>query len=495
MPAAALRGLTKVFSPASRWRSFSASKSSRRMNTSPRTSSTGGVDALQPLRDRADRAHGVRHVLAGLAVAARGGLLQHAALVAQVDRQAVELQLGRVPTGGASARQLERVAHRASNLQRAGFGGVGLGLDRQHRHRMPHRLEALAHRADHRCVGESGVSSSGCAASIACSSLEQPVVLGVGNLRLVEHVVPVRVVVQQLAQLGHALRGLRSWWQRPCADSPAYAAAPRQPDGKSRTTRRCTGSRRGSMADHDFDLITLGAGSGGVAASRRAAAARRQGRHRRGRPRRRHLRAARLRAEEAADVRRSVRRCAAPRRPATAGRCRSTTAAFDMARWQAAKTAETARLEGVYRNHAGAQRRRARRGPRRASSTPTRSSCGHAPDHAHATSSSPPARRRCATGFPASRAARPRDDLLDLAALPDRAAFIGGGYIAVEFASMLARLGVKVSLLYRDRLPLRGFDADLRTRLAARAARDAGVELHAGPGARCASTARRAPGG
>ena len=41
MPAAALRGFTKVFKPASRCRSFSASKSSRRMNTSPRTSSTG----------------------------------------------------------------------------------------------------------------------------------------------------------------------------------------------------------------------------------------------------------------------------------------------------------------------------------------------------------------------------------------------------------------------------------------------------------------------
>jgi glutathione reductase (NADPH) len=71
------------------------------------------------------------------------------------------------------------------------------------------------------------------------------------------------------------------------------------------------------------------------------------------------------------------------------------------------------------------------------------------------------------------------DDLLDLTSLPDRAAIIGGGYIAVEFASMLTRLGVHVTLLYRDRLPLRGFDEDLRTRMAA-ALTQAGVELKPG---------------
>ena len=54
---------------------------------------------------------------------------------------------------------------------------------------------------------------------------------------------------------------------------------------------------------------------------------------------------------------------------------------------------------------------------------------------------------------------------------------------------MLARLGVRVTLLYRDRLPLRGFDEDLRTRLAA-ALTQAGIELQARAGA----DARRAPG-
>jgi glutathione reductase (NADPH) len=71
------------------------------------------------------------------------------------------------------------------------------------------------------------------------------------------------------------------------------------------------------------------------------------------------------------------------------------------------------------------------------------------------------------------------DELLDLHVLPKRAAIIGSGFIALEFASMLARLGVAVSLFYRARLPLRGFDEDLRTRAAA-ALQAAGVELHPG---------------
>jgi glutathione reductase (NADPH) len=71
------------------------------------------------------------------------------------------------------------------------------------------------------------------------------------------------------------------------------------------------------------------------------------------------------------------------------------------------------------------------------------------------------------------------DDLLDLQSLPARAAIIGGGFIALEFACMLQRLGVAVSLFYRDRLPLRGFDETLRTAIAAEM-QAAGIELHPG---------------
>jgi glutathione reductase (NADPH) len=64
-----------------------------------------------------------------------------------------------------------------------------------------------------------------------------------------------------------------------------------------------------------------------------------------------------------------------------------------------------------------------------------------------------------------------------LAELPPRVAIIGGGYIGVEFAGIFAGLGAETHLIYRQPLPLRGFDADLRIGLA-EALRDNGVVLH-----------------
>ncbi len=49
--------------------------------------------------------------------------------------------------------------------------------------------------------------------------------------------------------------------------------------------------------------------------------------------------------------------------------------------------------------------------------------------------------------------------------LPEAAIVVGGGYIAVEFASIFNGLGVKTTLVYRGKRVLRGFDADLGTRL------------------------------
>jgi glutathione reductase (NADPH) len=54
------------------------------------------------------------------------------------------------------------------------------------------------------------------------------------------------------------------------------------------------------------------------------------------------------------------------------------------------------------------------------------------------------------------------DDLFTLEALPKRVAVVGGGYIALEFATLLRGLGAEVELLYRQPLPLRGFDQDIR---------------------------------
>ena len=49
--------------------------------------------------------------------------------------------------------------------------------------------------------------------------------------------------------------------------------------------------------------------------------------------------------------------------------------------------------------------------------------------------------------------------------LPQRVLVVDGGYIAVEFASILHGLGAKTSLLYRRDLFLRGFDESLRVHL------------------------------
>ena len=49
--------------------------------------------------------------------------------------------------------------------------------------------------------------------------------------------------------------------------------------------------------------------------------------------------------------------------------------------------------------------------------------------------------------------------------LPQRVLVVGGGYIAVEFASIFHGLGAKTTLLYRKDLFLRGFDGAVRTHL------------------------------
>ncbi|QMV61046.1 glutathione-disulfide reductase [Pseudomonas berkeleyensis] len=52
-----------------------------------------------------------------------------------------------------------------------------------------------------------------------------------------------------------------------------------------------------------------------------------------------------------------------------------------------------------------------------------------------------------------------------LKALPKRVLVVGGGYIAVEFASIFHGLGAQTSLLYRGDLFLRGFDGAVREHL------------------------------
>ncbi len=228
----------------------------------------------------------------------------------------------------------------------------------------------------------------------------------------------------------------------------------------------------------DFDLLTLGAGSGGVAASRRAA-----------------THGAKVAIVEAGRVGGTcVLRGCVPKKllmyAAQFGDAMQEARGygwalpdpvFEMQRWAAAKAAETARLESIYRQMlAGAgveliEGRARLDGPQRVRIGEGGGERVITARHVLIATGAAPVRDSIA----GIEACATSDDLLDLQQLPARAAVIGGGYIAVEFASMLARLGVPVSLYHRGALPLRGFDGMLRE-AAASSLKAAGVELHAG---------------
>ena len=229
------------------------------------------------------------------------------------------------------------------------------------------------------------------------------------------------------------------------------------------------------MSDN-FDLVVLGAGSGGVAASRRAAA-----------------HGARVLIAEADRVGGTcvIRGCVPKKLMMyAAGFAQAFDEArgygwtgvagqFDMPRWADAKAAETQRLEGIYRTLL------ADSGVELASGHARLLGGGGVAVGARTVQ----ARRvLIATGgrpatsaLPGLDAAMSSNELLDLRQLPESLLVVGGGYIAVEFASILAGLGCRVTLAFRDSLPLRGFDADMRQRLAD-ALRARGLTLAGGVG-------------
>jgi glutathione reductase (NADPH) len=71
------------------------------------------------------------------------------------------------------------------------------------------------------------------------------------------------------------------------------------------------------------------------------------------------------------------------------------------------------------------------------------------------------------------------NEAFHLEQLPQRALVVGGGYIALEFASIFHGLGVKTTLSYRGKRLLRGFDADLGERIAEEMTHK-GVNIHFG---------------
>ena len=71
------------------------------------------------------------------------------------------------------------------------------------------------------------------------------------------------------------------------------------------------------------------------------------------------------------------------------------------------------------------------------------------------------------------------NEALDLDARPDEIVIFGSGYIAVEFAGIFAGFGSKTHLVFRADKPLRGFDEDMRDGLMTAMAQR-GVQIHAG---------------
>jgi glutathione reductase (NADPH) len=67
--------------------------------------------------------------------------------------------------------------------------------------------------------------------------------------------------------------------------------------------------------------------------------------------------------------------------------------------------------------------------------------------------------------FPGREHAISSNEAFFLKQLPKRVIVVGGGYIAVEFASIFNGLGAQTTLMYRRELFLRGFDGSVRTHL------------------------------
>ncbi|KDP39387.1 hypothetical protein JCGZ_01144 [Jatropha curcas] len=79
--------------------------------------------------------------------------------------------------------------------------------------------------------------------------------------------------------------------------------------------------------------------------------------------------------------------------------------------------------------------------------------------------------------IPGQELAITSDEALSLEEMPKRAVVLGGGYIAVEFASIWRGMGATVDLVFRKELPLRGFDDEMRA-VVARNLEGRGINLH-----------------
>jgi glutathione reductase (NADPH) len=223
-----------------------------------------------------------------------------------------------------------------------------------------------------------------------------------------------------------------------------------------------------------YDLIVIGAGSGGVAAARRASA--------------HGARVAIIEADRVGGT--CVIRGCVPKKlmmyaagfsqalqEAQGYGWTGVTGRFEMARWAEAKAREIDRLEGIYRQMLADAKVTLLMGQAQivaANTVAAGEQTISAPRILIATGGTP-----AHGALPGLGQAMTSNEVLNLRSLPERLLVIGGGYIAVEFASILAGLGSQVTLAFRDTHPLRGFDTDLRTRLS-KALYERGLTLASG---------------
>ena len=78
--------------------------------------------------------------------------------------------------------------------------------------------------------------------------------------------------------------------------------------------------------------------------------------------------------------------------------------------------------------------------------------------------------------FPGADRLITSEQFLNLDLLPPRMVFVGGGYIAFEFAHVAARAGIEVTILHRGARPLDAFDPDL-VDLLVRRTRELGIQV------------------
>lgn len=216
------------------------------------------------------------------------------------------------------------------------------------------------------------------------------------------------------------------------------------------------------MSDFDVDLFVIGGGSGGVRAARVAAG---------------HGARVAMAEEYRVGGTCVIRGCVPKKLYVYAGRFADELEEaagfgwtigehrFDFARLKAAKDKEIDRLEAAYR--ANVERSGARIIAGRAVIEDPHTVClaDGRRLRAGAILVATGARPFLPDSIPGIGLAESSSDLFAWESLPRSVLVVGGGYIAVEFACALARMGAQVTVVIRRDKVLRGFDEDLRCAL------------------------------